>query len=135
MEKQNHLPELSRSELDIMKILWQDGRSSAREVHDQLSAAYGWAYSTTKTIMDRMVKKGLLKAEKICNLYLYSSAITKRQAQNTEIVRTLKRAFNGAMTPMMQFMINNDDLSNDEYDQLEKLIKERKARKTGSKRK
>ena len=77
MEKQNHLPELSRSGLDIMKILWQDGRSSAREVHDQLSAAYGWAYSTTKTIMDRMVKKGRLSRENFHGVFLYNPLISK----------------------------------------------------------
>ncbi len=76
MEKQNH-PELSRSELDIMKILWKDGRSSAREVHDQLSAAYGWAYSTTKTIMDRMVKKGRLSRENFHGVFLYNPLISK----------------------------------------------------------
>ena len=76
MEKQNH-PELSRSELDIMKILWKDGRSSAREVHDQLSVAYGWAYSTTKTIMDRMVKKGRLSRENFHGVFLYNPLISK----------------------------------------------------------
>ncbi len=77
MEKQNHLPELSRSGLDIMKILWKDGRSSAREVHDQLSAAYGWAYSTTKTTMDRMVKKGRLSRENFHGVFLYNPLISK----------------------------------------------------------
>ncbi len=77
MENQNDLPELSRSELDIMKILWKDGRSSAREVHDQLSAAYGWAYSTTKTIMDRMVKKGRLSRENFHGVFLYNPLISK----------------------------------------------------------
>ena len=77
MKKRNHLPELSRSELDIMKILWKDGRSSAREVHDQLCAAYGWAYSTTKTIMDRMVKKGHLARENFHGVFLYNPLFSK----------------------------------------------------------
>ena len=76
MENQNH-PELSRSELDIMKILWKDGSSSAREVHDQMSAAYGWAYSTTKTIMDRMVKKGRLSRGNFHGVFLYNPLISK----------------------------------------------------------
>ena len=86
MEKQNHLPELSRSGLDIMKILWKDGRSSAREVHDQLSAAYGWAYSTTKTIMDRMVKKGHLSRENFHGIILYKPLFSK-PAGLAELVR------------------------------------------------
>jgi BlaI family penicillinase repressor len=122
--------ELFESEWTILEAVWELEPCAAPTVQESLSGTKDWAYSTVKTMMDRMVKKGLLEADKICNLYLYRSAITKRQAQSTEIVRTLKRAFDGAMTPMMQFMINNDDLSNDEYDQLEMMIKERKAEKS-----
>lgn len=126
--------ELFESEWTILEAVWALEPCAAPTVQEALCNSKDWAYSTVKTMMDRMVRKGLLKAEKICNLYLYRSAITKQQAQSTEIVRTLKRAFDGAMTPMMQFMINNDDLSSEEYDQLEQLIRERKARKSGSKR-
>lgn len=80
-----------------------------------------------------MVKKGLLKTEKIRNLYLYRSAVTQSQARNSEIARTLKRAFDGTFTPMMQFLIENDQLSEEEYHHLEQLIKKRKRKKTGSK--
>ncbi|MFQ5865074.1 MAG: BlaI/MecI/CopY family transcriptional regulator [bacterium] len=51
MKTRNSLPELSKSELDIMKGLWKDGRLSAREVHDNLCHTYKWAYSTTETAM------------------------------------------------------------------------------------
>jgi predicted transcriptional regulator len=76
--------------------------------------------------MDRMVKKGLLQTERIRNLYLYRSIITRAQAQRCEIMKTVKRAFDGALTPMMQFLIENERLSDEEYRQLESLIKNRK---------
>ncbi len=85
--------------------------------------------------MDRMVKKGLLKTEKIRSIYLYRSAVTQYQARKSEITRTLKRAFDGTFTPLMQFLIENDQLSEQEYSHLEKLIKKRKRRKQASKRK
>jgi predicted transcriptional regulator len=74
-------------------------------------------------MMDRMVKKGLLKVEKIRNLYLYRSAVTHKQACKSEITRTIKRAFAGAVSPMMQFLVENEDLPEAEIDKLEKLIK------------
>ena len=77
MKSHGSLPELSKSELDIMKILWQDGRGSAREIHDKLKPAYHWAYSTTKTIMDRMVKKGHLVRENFHGVFLYRPLISK----------------------------------------------------------
>jgi predicted transcriptional regulator len=77
MGKKPSLPELSKSELDIMKVLWRDGRLSAREVHDEVADTYDWAYSTTKTIMDRMVKKALLERRNFHGVFLYRPLISK----------------------------------------------------------
>ena len=125
--------ELFESEWTILQKVWELEPCAAPTVQETLRDEKGWAYTTVKTMMDRMVKKGLLKTEKIRNLYLYSSAVTKSQARKSEITRTLKRAFDGTFTPMMQFLIENDQLTEEEYSHLEKLIKKRKQRKNGSK--
>jgi BlaI family penicillinase repressor len=127
--------ELFESEWVILQVVWELGPCSAPTVQESLVKAKGWAYTTVKTMMDRMVKKGLLKTEKIRNLYLYRSAITKSHAQRSEIARTLKRAFDGTFTPMMQFLIESEQLSDDEYDSLERMIKSRKRKKSASKKK
>jgi predicted transcriptional regulator len=88
-----------------------------------------WAYSTVKTIMDRMANKGYLKIQKIRNLQLFSSAISEVDAKRGESCKMLKRAFDGALPPMIQFLIKHDELSEQEYRQLERLIKNRKLRK------
>ena len=77
-------------------------------------------------LMDRMVKKGLLNVEKIRNLNLYRSAVTQKQARKSEITRTIKRAFEGAISPMMQFLVENEDISDADMKKLAKLIKEKK---------
>ena len=126
--------ELFESEWTILQKVWELEPCAAPTVQEALQGEKGWAYTTVKTMMDRMVKKGLLETEKIRNLYLYSSAVTQSQAQKSEIVRTLKRAFNGTLTPMMQFLIENDELSEEECRHLGQLIKERKRKKSASKR-
>lgn len=133
MKKENL--ELFASEWAILQAVWELEPCAAPTVQEALQSKKGWAYTTVKTMMDRMVKKGLLKTKKIRNLYLYSSVITQSQAQKSEIVRTLKRAFNGTLTPMMQFLIENDELSEEEYRYVERLIKERKRRKLNLKKK
>ncbi len=127
--------ELFDSEWAIMRIVWDKQPCAAPTVQELLQKEKGWAYTTVKTIMDRMVKKGLLKTQKIRNLYLYSSAISESQAKKSEIMKTVKRAFNGTLTPMMQFLIENDELSENEYKQLEQLIKDRKRSKSISNKK
>jgi BlaI family penicillinase repressor len=124
--------ELFESEWAILRAVWKLQPCAAPTVQESLEKEKGWAYTTVKTLMDRMVKKGLLKVEKIRNLHLYSARITRPQAQRSEIARTIKRAFNGTLTPMMQFLIENERLSDAEYRQLENLIKTRKQSKSRS---
>jgi BlaI family penicillinase repressor len=127
--------ELFESEWAILQKVWELEPCAAPTVQEAIKGEKKWAYTTVKTMMDRMVKKGLLKTEKIRSIYLYSSAVTRSQARESEITRTLKRAFDGTFTPLMQFLIENDQLSEQEYSHLEKLIKKRKRRKKDSKRK
>jgi BlaI family penicillinase repressor len=127
--------ELFDSEWAILRVVWKLEPCAAPTVQEELQDKRGWAYTTVKTMMDRMVKKGLLKTQKIRNLYLYSSAVTQSQARRGEIMRTVTRAFDGTLTPMMQFLIENDELSEREYRQLEHLITNRKRRKSTSRKK
>ena len=122
--------ELFESEWAILRAVWKLQPCAAPTVQESLEKEKGWAYTTVKTLMDRMVKKGLLKVDKIRNLHLYSARITRPQAQKSEIARTIKRAFNGTLTPMMQFLIENERLSDAEYRRLENLRKTRKQSKS-----
>ena len=132
MKKENL--ELFESEWTILQKVWELEPCAAPTVQEALQGEKGWAYTTVKTMMDRMVKKGLLRTEKIRNLYLYNSAVTRSHARKSEITRTLKRAFDGTFTPMMQFLIESDQLSEEEYAHLEQLIKKRNHKNTGLKR-
>ena len=118
--------ELFDSEWAILRVVWKLEPCAAHTVQEELQDKKGWAYTTVKTMMDRMVKKGLLTVEKIRNLNLYRSAVTQKQARKSEIARTIRRAFEGAISPMMQFLVENEDISDAEIDRLEKLIKAKK---------
>ena len=126
MAKRN--PELTEAEWAIIQAVWENEPCAAPMVQEKLENRKSWHYSTVKTLMDRMVTKGLLTTERICNIILYRSAVTKVQAQKGEIMRAVKRAFDGALTPMMQFMLNEHKLSQKQLAELESLIKKRRKR-------
>jgi predicted transcriptional regulator len=71
------MPDLTKAEFNILRIIWKNGKLSVREVHDQITAAHDWAYSTTKTMMDRMVRKQLLAREKFHGVFLYRPLISR----------------------------------------------------------
>ena len=119
--------ELTEAEWSIIQAIWDNQPCAAPTVQEALQDDKAWTYSTVKTMMDRMVAKGLLKTERIRNLILYSAAITRKEAQKSEIMRAVKRAFDGAFTPMMQFMLDNNELSEEQLVELETIIKRKKA--------
>ncbi|PYJ92804.1 MAG: hypothetical protein DME23_26950 [Verrucomicrobia bacterium] len=124
--------ELTEAEWTIIKAVWEHEPCAAPTIQEKLHRRTEWTYSTVRTIMDRMVAKGLLTAEKIRNLTLYRSAITRAAAQRGEVLYALKNAFNGALTPMLQCLLETGDLSAEELIELESLIKQKK-KKAGKK--
>ena len=126
MAKRNY--ELTEGEWAIIGAVWENEPCAAPAVQEALERQKKWSYSTVKTMMDRMVGKRLLKTKRMRNLILYRSAITKQKAQNSEIMRAVKRAFDGALTPMMQFLLDNNSLSKGQLRELEAMIKSKKGK-------
>jgi BlaI family transcriptional regulator, penicillinase repressor len=118
--------DLTTAEWSVIKAIWETEPCTAPAIQVKLFASTGWAYSTVRTLMDRMVAKGVLTAKKDGKLTIYHSAVTRVQAQRGELFYTLKHAFNGALTPMVQCLLESRDLDTDELAQIEALIKARK---------
>ena len=121
--------ELTEAEWVIMKVVWENEPCAAGTVQEALANSKAWAYSTVKTTMDRMVNKGLLKIQRIRNLQLFSSIVGEVDAKRGELRKMLTRAFDGALTPMMQFLIEHEGLSKAESEQLRKLVEEAEGKK------
>lgn len=67
------LPELSKAEFSLLHVLWKKEPLSVREIHDRLDN--DWAYTTTKTVLDRLVNKGMLIRETAHGVNIYRPAI------------------------------------------------------------
>lgn len=114
--------ELTEAEWSIIKAVWDAEPCTAPAIQEKLFKTTGWHYSTVRTLMDRMVAKGALKAKKQGKLTVYQSAVTRAQAQRGELFYALKHAFNGAMTPMVQCLLDAREVSREELDELKKII-------------
>jgi BlaI family penicillinase repressor len=136
--------EMTEVEWEIMRIVWEKEPCAAGTVQEELArksslvdrrsslensshesrvTSPGKAYSTIKTTMDRMVEKGFLQIDKVRNLQLFKSCISEVDAKHREFRKMLKRAFDGALTPMMQFLIEHEGISKDEASQLHELVR------------
>lgn len=116
------LPELSATELDVMKILWREGRQSARELHDRLAPERSWAYSTTRTTLERMVEKGLLDKAPFHGINLYAPRLG-RPAGLARLVRDFaERVLEMDAAPVVSLFSRSEALSEEEVRELERLL-------------
>jgi BlaI family penicillinase repressor len=120
---------LTDVEWTIMDAVWESEPCAAGTVQEALAPQHGWAYSTVKTTMDRMVAKGILATQSIRNLQLFSSKISRDDARHVEVRRLLQRAFDGALSPMIQFLVEKEQLSNAEVKDLREMLDAAKRRK------
>jgi predicted transcriptional regulator len=118
--------ELTGAEWTIIKAVWAAEPCSAPDIREKLRSKTGWTYSTVRTLMDRMVAKGLLSAGKARHITLFRSVVTREQAQRSELLYALKHAFNGALTPMVQCLLDTGGISDQELAQLEAFIRAKK---------
>jgi BlaI family penicillinase repressor len=118
--------ELTEAEWAIIKAVWDNEPCTAPAIQQKLFKRTRWTYSTVRTFMDRMAAKGMLTAAKAGKLTIYRSAVTRPQAQRGELLYTLRHAFNGALTPMVQCLLDANKFSADDLAELEALIKAKK---------
>jgi predicted transcriptional regulator len=122
MKAERRLPELSRAELDIMKWIWEEGKLSARELHERLTKTYDWAYSTTRTTMDRMVKKELLAKNEFHGLYLYEPLISKPMGLAQAVRDFADRVLEVDYGTVVSLFAHSQALTPNEIEELHRLL-------------
>ena len=79
-----------------------------------MPATVNWAYTTVKTMLDRLVEKEAVGKSKRGNIGLYEPLISRRQARRTALKIVLNQAFDGAFGPLMHFLVEDEKLSGKE---------------------
>ena len=119
------LPDLTKAEFDILRIIWKNGKLSVREVHDQVTATHDWAYSTTKTIMDRMVRKQLLKRENFHGVFIYRPLISRPKGFTRLVQFFADQVLELDYREVVALFSKSKALDPEEIEELEKLLAEK----------
>lgn len=126
MKNKEPLPDLTKTEFDLLRILWKSGRLNVREVHDQMIENYSWAYSTTKTMMDRMVKKGLLNRKQFHGVFLYNPLISRPKGFARLIQFISDRVLELDHGAVVSLFSRSKALAPEEIEELSQILKEEK---------
>lgn len=122
---------LTEAEWKVMNALWQSASTTARDVHDRVKGETDWAYTTVKTILDRLGEKGAVAVGARGNTNLYEPLVTKRDARRAELRSTMDRAFDGAFGALMHFLVSEEKLSKKDRKELRRILNEHDRKRGG----
>jgi predicted transcriptional regulator len=110
------------AEWKILSLIWEQGPFSAREVVEALEGDTEWSSSTVKTLLRRLVDKGLLSTRKIGNSFLYTAVGSPMRFLRRAGDLLLKRTSEGTVGPLLAHLVKEGDLSRSDLDELRTLV-------------
>jgi predicted transcriptional regulator len=122
-------PVLTDQELEIMKIVWARDSATVRDVYEEMLKHRKIAYTTVMTMMGILEQKGHLKKSAEERAYVYTPAQPQREVVGNMVRDFVKRVFNGSAKPLLVHLVENQKLSEDELDEVRKLLKEKRRKK------
>ncbi len=120
------LPRISESEQLVMKNVWTENPTTANHIVEALSETTTWKPKTIKTLLNRLVKKGALGYKKSGREYHYYPLIEEDVFVKAESRSFLRRIFGGSMKPMLATMVENEDLSSEDIQELKGILEKKK---------
>ena len=109
-----------------MNIIWHKAPVPAGDVVVALETKKGWRERTTRTLIDRLVKKGALRAEREGKRYLYYPRLSREECVQKESRSFLERVFGGEPAAMLIHLVSQTKLSQGEIEELQKILEQKK---------
>lgn len=121
-------PRPTDAELAILRVLWDRGPSTVREVHEAVAEARSTGYTTTLKLMQIMVGKGLVTRNESARTHVYSARHTQDQTQRQLVSHLVDRAFGGSAAALVMQALNAHPTTAGELQEIRRLIEEFRTR-------
>ena len=113
---------LTDAEWQVMNALWASQPATARQIVSRLPAEVSWAYTTVKTLLARLVEKGAPKESKQGNRSVYEPLLSRTGARRSALKVLANQAFDGALGPLLHFLVSEEGLSERQRGELAALL-------------
>lgn len=115
---------ISEAESVVMRVIWERGSLPTEEVVGALERHGKWQEATVKTLLNRLLKKGALSAQKDSRRYIYTAVLTREEWLASESHGFLDRMFGGRVAPLVSYFSQQKRLGKKDLEDLKRLIKE-----------
>jgi len=121
--------DLSRSELEVLNVLWERGRGTVRDVLTDLhQRGRRVAYTTVLTFLTRLEQKGYVATDKSALAYIYRPAIARDRIRRSRLRTLIQQFYNGSACPLVLQLMEHESFTPEEVAQLQQLIDRLDAR-------
>lgn len=117
-----NVSKISDSEWDIMKIIWSNPNCNAMFIIEKLKDNKEWKPKTVKTLIRRLVDKGIVGYEQDGREYKYYSLVNEDECKRIEGSSFLDRVYNGSIKAMMLNFIESENLSKKDIEELRNIL-------------
>ena len=114
---------LTQAEWQIMNALWEKHPATAREIMSRLPKGIKWAYTTLKTMLSRLVEKEAVSEHKQANTSIYEPLVSLHKARLSAFRILLDQSFEGAMGPLMHFLMQEQKLNATQKKELIEILR------------
>jgi len=114
----------TESELEILQVLWEQGPSTVREVHEILSQTKDSGYTTTLKLMQIMNEKGLLNRNDDAKSHIYTAAVKKESIEKQVVSKMINGLFKGSSAKLVMHALGNHRASKEEILEIKKYLDE-----------
>jgi BlaI family transcriptional regulator, penicillinase repressor len=116
-------------ELEILKVVWQRGHATVREVFKDLAAQRKIAYTTVLTMMGILERKGHLKKSPGERAYVYTATQPQSQVVQGMVQEFVGRVFDGSLKPLLVHLVEDERIDPEELKEIEALVRERRKKR------
>ncbi|SEL70388.1 Predicted transcriptional regulator [Olivibacter domesticus] len=119
----------TESELDILKILWENGDCTVRQVHEILASNKEIGYTTTLKLMQIMHGKGLVERDESSKTHIYKALVSRDKAEKQVLNKIIKDVFDGSAARLVMQALGNHQASDAELEKIKQLLNELENKK------
>ena len=124
---------ISETELEVLKVLWEHGSATVRDIHDDLGADRQWAYTTVLTLLQRLQKKGYVATRKRGIAHVYRPVVSRDKLLEQHLSDLSEQLCEGTSSPLVQALVRGRRFSKNEIAEFRALLDdlEGQSRKRG----
>ncbi len=123
-------PSIPDSELDVLKVLWDRGQATVREVLETLrSAGRQWSYATVATLLDRLETKGVVTSDRSELAFVYRPVVSNQEVRQKRVSNLVDKLYQGEPGLLVLHLLKSHTLAPDQAKEVRALLEDMTGKK------